>query len=372
MAPVSVPGDMFEFPAQGARPVWIASYPRSGNTFLRIILEKCFQLPSYSIYHAEGDTHHDPSADALEDAPVLPADWRRRLRDSENLPPLAIKTHGPPTDDAPAIFIARDGRAAVHSYYHYHKKFAFEQPSLLEVIAGACQFGSWSEHYWAWRPRSRAKTLLVHYEELVGQPHLVIPRLAAFLGRPAAEVSLPQFEELQHRAPAFFRRGSNTDFLTEWSPVQMALFNQLHAAAMKDLGFELAPSSASAAEASSELAQSAARLHRLYLEQLTNIGQAMRDHQRETQRLAGQLSVLTDWVKTVHEPLVHARWVRFGVALGMVPVPSKPEFVTPAASGIDPRTATPFKPSAGNIRSFSPGLQPASPSVPNGGASGPA
>src|SRR6476620_12183515 len=56
---------MPESPTKGARPVWIASYPRSGNTFLRIILRDAFGLPSYSLYYMDGGTHRDPSAEAV-------------------------------------------------------------------------------------------------------------------------------------------------------------------------------------------------------------------------------------------------------------------------------------------------------------------
>src|SRR5438270_5605135 len=111
---------MSEFPTQCVRPVWIASYPRSGNTFLRIILERVFSLPSYSVYYSEGGKHRDASAEALQDAPRLPADWKSRVTDSVTAPPVMIKTHDLPADSGPAIFIARDGRAAIHSYYHYH------------------------------------------------------------------------------------------------------------------------------------------------------------------------------------------------------------------------------------------------------------
>ena len=34
-------------------PIWLASYPRSGNTFLRIILQSVFDLPSYSAYNLD-------------------------------------------------------------------------------------------------------------------------------------------------------------------------------------------------------------------------------------------------------------------------------------------------------------------------------
>jgi len=31
--------------------IWLASYPRSGNTLLRVILKHCFGLSSQSVYH---------------------------------------------------------------------------------------------------------------------------------------------------------------------------------------------------------------------------------------------------------------------------------------------------------------------------------
>src|SRR5262249_53341379 len=125
--------------SHGIRPVWIASYPRSGNTFLRIVLQNIFQLPSYSVYNVEGQNYKDPSAEALEKAPFLPCNWRKLISNNAHSKTIPIKTHDPPNDDAPAIFIIRDGRAAIHSYYEYQKNYAYEQPSLTETIAGACQ-----------------------------------------------------------------------------------------------------------------------------------------------------------------------------------------------------------------------------------------
>ncbi|HZR19613.1 MAG TPA: sulfotransferase domain-containing protein [Verrucomicrobiae bacterium] len=317
---------MFEFPTTAARPVWIASYPRSGNTFLRILLERVFQLPSYSIYYVEGMTHRDPSAEALEEAPRLPRNWRERLKGGMGGVPIAIKTHDLPTDGAPTIFIARDGRAALESYYHYHRKFAFEQPSLTEIIAGACQFGSWSDHYWAWRPKTRSKTLLIRYDELVAAPEQTIQKLAEFLKREPKEVALPEFNELQKKSPAFFRRGQNTDYLKQWTPGQMALFNELHGSAMTDLGFAFEPTTASAGETVKELAHSAARLHQLYLEQLNNLGTFETRHKKEIQQLESEMRQHYSEMDEILSPLLRNRWVRLGIALGAVPPPaSEPE-----------------------------------------------
>jgi hypothetical protein len=351
---------MFEYPTQGARPVWIASYPRSGNTFLRILLENAFRLPSYSVYYIEGGASHDPSAEALENAPKLPANWRDSLTKGENGQPVLIKTHDGPPDDAPAIFVARDGRAAIHSYFHYHKKFAFEQPSLTEIIAGACQFGSWSDHYWAWRPKNRPKTLLLCYDDLVTRPAETIVRLAEFLRLKSCDKPLPPFEELQRRLPAFFRRGQNTDYLQEWSPAHLALFNELHGSAMQDLGFPVTPSNTPTTDSVRELALSAARLHRLYLEQLTNVGRSVINHREEVQRLSQQIHNLSSQLETT----LKTRWVRLGLALGAVEPPSGVTRATETAASARP--ARPLKASDGNTQLSSPDLAPGELPAPNG------
>lgn len=346
---------MAVFPTQGARPVWIASYPRSGNTFLRILLEKVFQMPSYSVYYVEGATHRDPSAEALDDAPKLPINWRELLTESHTAPLVAIKTHDLPLDAAPAIFVARDGRAAIDSYFHYHQKFAFEQPSLTEVIAGACQFGSWSEHYWGWKPKIRPKTLLLMYDELVSAPERVVDKVAKFLNLSPAVAQLPAFSELQRKLPAFFRRGQNADYRTEWSGSQKALFNELHSSAMQDLGFALEPADQPVGGVVKELAQSAARLHRLYLEELTKMGWAKSEHQSDLKRITGlenQMGEISESLRQTKEMLrilSEKRWIRLGVAVGAVPPPIQ----TPRAPlhSSSAGEAPAFKPSAGSTQS---------------------
>lgn len=307
--------DSFE---PGARPVWIASYPRSGNTFLRIILQKVFHLASYSVYRVEGQDHRDPSADVLEQAPFLPRDWRTLL--SQGLPTrsIPIKTHDAPQDDAPAIYIVRDGRAVVQSYYEYHQRYAFELPSLTEVIAGACQFGSWSEHYLSWQPQTRPRTLFLRYEELVADPKSAISSMADLLNIQPTQTDLPSFAELRARSPDFFRRGANSDFLNLWKPEHMALFNQLHGAVMQQLGYPLAESTDSGNGVGVELAHSAARLHRVYVEQLTKLGQAAASQEQLTQevaRLSQQLGQASARVAD-QEKLLNKSWVRLGVAVG--------------------------------------------------------
>ena len=101
----------------------------------------------------------------------------------------------------------------------------------------------------------------------------------------------------------------------------MALFNQLHATAMEDLGFPLQPSVASSAETVKELAQSASRLHRMYIEQLTNVG-----------RLSLQVHELSRKVDEVLNPLLKTNWVRLGRVLGVVKTRLRDKQVAPPAA----------------------------------------
>jgi hypothetical protein len=257
----------------------------------------------------------------LQDAPKLPADWKCRLTDSAAVPPVVIKTHDLPTNGGPAIFIARDGRAAIHSYYHYHKKFAFEQPSLTEVIAGLCQFGSWSEHYRGWNPKNRPDTLFVLYDQLVTAPEKVISRLGEFLKREPQKVELPEFQQLQQRLPAFFRRGQNADYLSEWTPDQIAVFNQLHGEAMRDMGFPLSASDGNAANLIPELAQAARRLHGQYLVQLANIALMEEKNELEKQELEKKFGKAAAEAELTWQKFLKSGWIKLGMSVGALKPP---------------------------------------------------
>src|SRR5262245_9850273 len=95
--------------------VWLASYPRSGNTFLRIVLHRVYGPPTYSIY--DGD---DPVAQRV--GPELVGYRPKPLRRSELVASdelFFVKTHKRrKADDSPAIYLVRDGRDAVVSHAH--------------------------------------------------------------------------------------------------------------------------------------------------------------------------------------------------------------------------------------------------------------
>lgn len=225
---------------------WLASYPRSGNTFLRILLQSMFALESRSVYE-EGENSSDSMASAfgfkgqIQDLEAIRNDPRTFL----------VKTHGLPDDqDDVAIYVARDGRDALVSYAHYMMRFETENvqgltfPEVLEaVIRGELGFGDWSANVEAWYTRP-APTMILRYEDLLKRP---FERILFALRQLEIDVtptgcSPPSFEALKSQFPDFFRRGVGGGWREEM-PTELAdLFMQRHGEAMEALGYEGRPS----------------------------------------------------------------------------------------------------------------------------------
>lgn len=231
--------------------VWLASYPRSGNTLLRTVLYQTLGLASlpesseWRLFPTEGD---DPKAELQR---MLGT--RRPTESWEAFYPSAVssgdchlvKTHGAPIDDQPAIYVLRDGRKASYSYWQYHRAFlpAYGR-TLLQIVAGEDYFGDWSSHYHAWADRSDGPILVLKYEDLVHATPDVVERIAAFLNhRETPKPWVNPFEELHEMSPRFFREGSVTwDPPAEWTRAIDWAFEVVHGPLMRELGYAHATS----------------------------------------------------------------------------------------------------------------------------------
>ena len=147
---------------------------------------------------------------------------------------LGVKTHDLPADDFPAIYVIRDGRAAIVSYYHMLRDFTEMKPSLEDIISGAVWPGSWSAHVDAWL--TREKTLQLRYEDLVSNPEAQCKKIAAFLAVEQIAPFSQSFEKLQQHDPKLFRRGSNERNIAEIEPYT-AEFLKAQGAMMNRLGY---------------------------------------------------------------------------------------------------------------------------------------
>lgn len=218
--------------------LWLASYPRSGNTLLRTLLFKCFGQETYSKYNDGSDI--GKSASLAQEvghrnyAGAWDAFYSYALR-SEKL--HIIKTHDAPPDDQKAIYVIRDATASLVSYYHYLERYAAYKADIYDVIAGAVSFGDWSEHYHAWRPAQRPNTLFLRFEELTDDVESAIKKIADFTGFPFSKDMPPDFADLHKKFPEFFRSGSNKRNREELTEEQLHFLHFMHGELMQELGY---------------------------------------------------------------------------------------------------------------------------------------
>jgi hypothetical protein len=218
--------------------VWLASWPRSGNTLLRIRLHQAFGLETWSVYDDSTDIGSD-----METARIVGHRAHGLARDefvklATALPDtFFVKTHELPSDGSPAIYVVRDGRSAVVSWRHYCQSFKNGDPSLEDVIRGTEWPGSWSEHVRAWALSGRPETLGIRYEDLVARDSQTLEAIASFIGREFRTTPDIPFDELHAVFPRFFRAGSNEKNVAELSPQLEDLFTELHGDVLAAMGY---------------------------------------------------------------------------------------------------------------------------------------
>lgn len=222
---------------QAAAPVtWLASYPRSGNTLLRLILRHCFGLSSQSLYLDQDFA--DPVVRDLvghEDVGGNPRRFVQLARRAGRS--LYVKTHElPPSDQHPAIYVVRDGRAAVVSHTHYLRDILHRDITLAGVIEGKAGL-SWSQHVRAWTMPPRPGTLLARYEDLASGHAGTLAALSAFIGQPLRHGFDISFARLHELYPAFFRRGSDAANIAEMDAASRSLFEQHHGDMLRAMGY---------------------------------------------------------------------------------------------------------------------------------------
>jgi hypothetical protein len=202
--------------------VWVASYPRSGNTLTMLVLRDVFGVGELGRIVAE-DLGLGRFARSLP-PPVTPRPPYRlppelkgltgpALIDavSERAEPFFIRTHRlvDARVPAPALYIVRDGRDALVSHARIIEERGTPRapdrvpPALRElreaedeyrdldhdarlrqlIKPGIPGYGDWSENVRTWRTR-QASTAVIRYEELVVDPATTVRQACDSIGVP--------------------------------------------------------------------------------------------------------------------------------------------------------------------------------------------
>lgn len=191
--------------------VFIVTYPRSGTTWLQMIM---YQLTT------DGNMDIDHIAD------VCPWFERAALnkRSFDKLPsPRIFKSHLPyiwiPKRACRYIYCARNGKDVAVSFYHFYKSHFRYKGSFSDFfwyyMRGMVVWGSWwyhVAHYW--KHRNEPNMLFLNYEELSRDLEGTIRRIIAFCDLEVPETEMPRI--LERSSFAFMKQHEmKFDFGTE-------------------------------------------------------------------------------------------------------------------------------------------------------------
>jgi len=232
--------------------VWLASYPKSGNTWLRAFLANYFIDSPGPVPFSEmqkisfGDSSAPACADLgrcdpmlLSPAQVAALRQRHLARVSRNAPVNFVKTHNanikvaghplvPPQLTRAAVYILRDPRDMVISYADHFaldfagaaKAIASRQNLVRSTQRTVMQFlGNWSDHVTSWTRAPGFPVLVLRYEDMLVDPQAAFEKVLRLIGAPIDPAVLIQatefssFESLarQEAAAGFREKGRSQE-----------------------------------------------------------------------------------------------------------------------------------------------------------------
>jgi aryl sulfotransferase len=268
--------------------VWLASYPKSGNTWARVFVQNYLDplapadINQLTIRHAAQHALFDQFgaveiSDLTDDEvqSLRPALYRTMAAAAAD--PLFLKVHdafGPTADGAAliphdvtraAIYIVRHpGDVAVSLAHHSRLSPAdavgmlCREESILRDRAGQCRqhLRSWSGHVRSWVDEPRVRVCVIRYEDLLADPPREFSRMLAASGlaidqpRLVQAIEQSRFERLQAQeraagfterpaiaTAAFFRDGRSGSWRDHLTADQVRRLVDVHGPVMQRFGY---------------------------------------------------------------------------------------------------------------------------------------
>ncbi|MEO1139252.1 MAG: sulfotransferase domain-containing protein [Pseudomonadota bacterium] len=269
--------------------VWLASYPKSGNTWLRIFLANYLantpsplsinQVHRFGIGDSISRTYHMVAGRQID---LNDANLTLGLRDkvlrgivANNADVNFVKTHNirghamgvemiPAKYSRSAIYILRNPLDMLLSYARH---YALSPEEAVKAIASSenanaadpttvWQFlGSWSEHVKSWTQGTGFPVLALRYEDMLENPQEEFSKALEFIGvTPEAErldkaIKFSSFDELSKQeaekgfaekspnSEKFFAKGSAGQWKTDLAPELIDRVRRDHKRLMKKYGY---------------------------------------------------------------------------------------------------------------------------------------
>ena len=270
--------------------IWLASYPKSGNTWLRAFLANYMadparalpinELPNYTLgdnmqLHYEQFTGRTfTELDAGDIARLRPRihQWFMQSRREE----VFVKTHNAvihvdkvplitPSATAGAIYVIRNPfDVAVSFAHHYQVDYDVAVESLCAedyrlpatTVTLPQYLSSWSRHARSWLEAPGLTRHLMRYEDMSRNPQKAFNKLTKFLGLPseparvkkairfssfrelaAQEAKTPFVEARPDGKSKFFRAGQAGSWRKVLSETQVARLTDAHGPMMREVGY---------------------------------------------------------------------------------------------------------------------------------------
>jgi hypothetical protein len=194
-------------PRADVRTLFIASYPKSGTTWMQAVVFHILsrgQLPlqhisQYSPFYEIDKTWNDADDNVLDMYTANHKLLGWRVFNTHLLPSMI------PTTDSKVIYVIRNGRDVAVSFYHHLSNQIGDggisqelKEFLVEWTDGSLPFGSWLSHLRSWLRAAEISQniLLIRYEEMKNDLSTSITKIASFLGENLSENRLAELSSL--------------------------------------------------------------------------------------------------------------------------------------------------------------------------------
>lgn len=249
----------------------LASFPRSGNTFLRNVLYQVYGIYSWNnieVYNKNFKKFNNLSKRKQNKGTLKEKDEENLLELSSKFNHHVLKTHELPAlafkdvaKDSRIIYLVRDGRDALVSMAHHRKDIVEPGTDFTENLKAAiiAQFGSyfggWSVNVQEW---TKIADVVIRFEDFIKDPLKYTESFRSFIDLPAPEMDkVPTFESQKNGGAhfggnarkkisveernefnqKFFRKGKVGGWKDEMSDDLLQLFWEKHGATMVEMGY---------------------------------------------------------------------------------------------------------------------------------------
>ena len=274
--------------------IWLASYPKSGNTWMWFFIKSYFNPPNkkFSINHDKDDPYlleTFPTERGFNELNINYQDFFDISKNWINLQSLInlnnktnyLKTHNAMctinnnkftdiNNTIGAIHIVRDPRDVLVSYSSYKSEKidktleillsndSYEYSKFKDKFYKRSLMGSWSSHYNSWKNYKSKETLLVKYEDMVNKSNTTFLKVLNYLkkitkieinhnklNRAIDETSFENLKNLEIKEgfkvnpskKPFFRKGKVGDWKEKLNKDQTQKIEKAFKAEMIELGY---------------------------------------------------------------------------------------------------------------------------------------